>query len=149
MQETPVLFLVWEDPLEKGQATHSSIHGLPGGSDGKESSCDAGDLSSTSGLGGSPGGGHGNPLQYSGLENPHGQKSLAGYSSWGRKETDMTEHPKHTCTHTDNNLNVTYVLFHLNSEGNTISILTLQLRKLGHREGKELPNGVTEQHTEK
>ena len=29
MQETPVLFLGWEDPLEKGQATHSSILGLP------------------------------------------------------------------------------------------------------------------------
>ena len=32
------------------------------------------------GLGRSPGGGHGNPLQYSCLENPHGQRSLAGYS---------------------------------------------------------------------
>ena len=29
MQETPVQFLGWEDPLEKGQATHSSILGLP------------------------------------------------------------------------------------------------------------------------
>ena len=33
----------------------------------------------------------GNPLQYSCLENPHGQRSLAGYSSWGRKESDTTE----------------------------------------------------------
>ena len=38
-----------------------------------------------------PGGGHGNPLQYSYLENPRGQRSLAGYSPWGRKEADMTE----------------------------------------------------------
>ena len=38
-----------------------------------------------------PGGGHGNPLQYSYLENPRGQRSLAGYSPWGRKESDMTE----------------------------------------------------------
>ena len=38
-----------------------------------------------------PGEGHGNPLQYSCLENPHGQSSLAGYSPWGRKESDMTE----------------------------------------------------------
>ena len=38
-----------------------------------------------------PGEGHGNPLQYSCLENPHGQRSLAGYSPWGRKESDMTE----------------------------------------------------------
>ena len=42
-------------------------------------------------LGRSPGGGHGNPLQYSCLENPHRQRSLAGYSLWGRKELDMTE----------------------------------------------------------
>ena len=33
----------------------------------------------------------GYPLQYSCLENPHGQRSLAGCSSWGRKESDMTE----------------------------------------------------------
>jgi len=39
----------------------------------------------------SPGGGHGNPLQYSCLENPHGQRSLADYRSWGPKELDMTE----------------------------------------------------------
>ena len=32
-----------------------------------------------------------NPLQYSCLENPHGQRSLAGYSPWGRKESDTTE----------------------------------------------------------
>ena len=39
----------------------------------------------------SPGGGHGNPLQYSCLENPHGQRSLAGYSPWGHRKSDMTE----------------------------------------------------------
>ena len=42
-------------------------------------------------LGKSPGGGHGNPLQYSFLENPHGQRSLAGYSPLGHKEFDVTE----------------------------------------------------------
>ena len=41
------------------------------------------DTGSISGLGRSPGGGHGNPLQYSCLENPQGQRSLAGYSPWG------------------------------------------------------------------
>ena len=46
--------------------------GFPGGSAGKESACNAGDLSSIPGLGRSPGGGHGNLLQYSCLENPHG-----------------------------------------------------------------------------
>ena len=39
----------------------------------------------------SSGGGHGNPLQYFCLENPHGQRSLVGYSSWGHKESDTTE----------------------------------------------------------
>ena len=42
------------------------------------------------GLGRSPGGGPDNPLQYSCLENPHGQRSLEGYSPWGRKELDTT-----------------------------------------------------------
>ena len=32
-------------------------------------------------------------FQYSSLENPHGQRSLAGYSPWGRKESDITEQP--------------------------------------------------------
>ena len=49
------------------------IRGFPGGSDGKESACNAGDLDLIPGLGRSPGEGHGNPLQYSCLENPHGQ----------------------------------------------------------------------------
>ena len=38
----------------------------------------------------SPGGGHGNPLQYSSLENLHGQRSLAGYSPWSCEESDTT-----------------------------------------------------------
>ena len=60
--------------------------GFSGGSDRKESTCSAEDVGSISGLGRSPGGGHGNPLQYSCLENPHGQRSLVGYSPWGHKE---------------------------------------------------------------
>ena len=39
----------------------------------------------------SPGGRHGNPLLYSCLENPHGQKILVGYSSWVGKKSDKTE----------------------------------------------------------
>ena len=58
---------------------------------GKESAYNVGDLGLTPGLGRSPGGGHGNPLQYSCLENPHGQRSLADYSPWGRKEPDTIE----------------------------------------------------------
>ena len=38
-----------------------------------------------------PGGGHGNSLKYSCLENPHGQRSLEGYIKWGCKEsTEVT-----------------------------------------------------------
>ena len=45
------------------------MNGFPGGSDGQESVCNAGDLSSIPGLGRSPGEGNGNPFQYSCLEN--------------------------------------------------------------------------------
>ena len=65
--------------------------GFLGSSDGKESACNAEDLGSISELERSPGGGHGNPLQYSFLENPHGQRSLTGNSPWGHKELDMIE----------------------------------------------------------
>ena len=44
--------------------------GFPGGSDGKESACDVGDLGLILELGRSLGGEHGNPFQYSSLENP-------------------------------------------------------------------------------
>ena len=50
-----------------------------------------GDLGSIPGSRRSPGGRHGNPLQHSCLENPHGQRNLAGYSPWGRKVSDTTE----------------------------------------------------------
>ena len=164
MQETWVQSLGWEDPLEEGMATHSSIlawrilvgretwwatvHGVakswtrlsdqtelnstelvhsikippdyllkpssyfqlghfflslglffsliipmgfPSSSSGKESTCTAGNPGSIPGLRGFPGGGHGNPLQYSCLENPHRQRSQVGYSSLGCKESDITE----------------------------------------------------------
>ena len=47
-------------------------------------------MGSIPGLGRYPGGEHGNPLQYSCLETPHGQRSLKDYSSQGRTELDMT-----------------------------------------------------------
>ena len=65
--------------------------GFPDVSDGKESSCNVGDLGSILGSRRSPGEGNDYPLQYSYLENPHGQRSLAGYNPWGHKESDMTE----------------------------------------------------------
>ena len=61
------------------------------GSDGKESSCNAGDLDSIPRSGRSPGGGRGDPLQYSCLDNPQRQRSLVGYSPWGLKESDTAE----------------------------------------------------------
>ena len=64
---------------------------FPGSSAGKESTCSAGDPGSIPGLGRCPGGGHGNLLQCSYLENPCGQRSLEGYSPWGHKELDTTE----------------------------------------------------------
>ena len=48
----------------------TKIQGFPGGSDGKEATCNAGDLASIPGSGRSPGDGNGNPLWYSCLENP-------------------------------------------------------------------------------
>ena len=65
--------------------------GFPGASDGEESTHKAGDLGLIPGLGRTPGGGQGNPLQYSCLEKPHGQRSPVGYSPWGRRGSDMTE----------------------------------------------------------
>ena len=65
---------------------------FPGGSDGKESACNAGDLGLMPGLGRSPGGGHGNPFQCPCLENPRDRgDSQVSYSPWGRRELDMTE----------------------------------------------------------
>ena len=52
------------------------------------------------GSGRSPGGGHGNPLQYYCLDNPQGQRNLVGFSPWGHKELDTTEVTWHTHTHT-------------------------------------------------
>ena len=71
MKETPVRFLAREDPLEKGRRDRLPTPvflGFPGGSAGKESDCNTGDLGLIPELGRSPGEGNGHPLQYSGLE---------------------------------------------------------------------------------
>ena len=70
MQETLVWFLGWEDLLRRDELPTAVILGFPGGSDGKEFACKMGDLGLIPGLGRSLGRGHGNPLQYSCLENP-------------------------------------------------------------------------------
>ena len=63
---------------------------FPGGSDGKASVYNTGDPGSIPGLGRYPGEGNGNPLQDYCLKT-HGQRSLVGYSPWGRKDSDTTE----------------------------------------------------------
>ena len=62
MQETLVQFLGQEDPQRRDRLPTPVFLGFPGGSDGKESACNVGDLGSILGLGRSPGGGHGNAL---------------------------------------------------------------------------------------
>ena len=60
----------------------------------KNPPANAGDIIETGlipGSGRSPGGGNGNPLQYSCLENPTDRRALVGYSPQGRKESDSTE----------------------------------------------------------
>ena len=96
----------WYGWILAGSATRISVlwklyatnnhEGLPGGSDGKESTCKVGDLGSIPGLGRSLG--KGNSWKREWPPTPvflpgevHGQRSLAGYSPWGLKELDMTE----------------------------------------------------------
>ena len=91
MEETWVQSLGWEDPLEEVMATHSSIS-----SAGKESTWNAGglrDMGLIPGLERSPGGGHGNPLQYSRLENPTER------GAW-----QATVHQSHRVGHDSSNL---------------------------------------------
>ena len=63
--------------------TSSKESKFPGGSDSKESACNAGDLGSIPGLGRSPGEGNGNPLQYYCLENPMDRGTWQAISPWG------------------------------------------------------------------
>ena len=60
-------------PWRRDRLPTPAFLGFPGGSDDKESACNAGDLGLIPGLGRSPGGGHGNPLQRSCLESPVGR----------------------------------------------------------------------------
>ena len=69
MQETIVQLLGQEVSLEKGRLPTPAFFSYSGGSDGKESTCNVGDLGSIPRLTRCPGGGHGNPLQYSCMEN--------------------------------------------------------------------------------
>ena len=65
--------------------------GIPGGSDGKESACDAEDSGLIPGSGRSPGEGNGNPIQYSCLENPMGRGAWQATVHGSHKELDTTK----------------------------------------------------------
>ena len=68
------------------------VSGFPDVSADKESPCNTWDTGSIPGLGGSPGGGHGNPLQYSCLENPMDRGAWQARVHGVAEESDMTEH---------------------------------------------------------
>ena len=89
--------------------------GFPGGSVGKESACNAGDLGSIPGLGKCPGGGHGNPCQYSGLENPMDRGAWrAAVHGVTRSRTQLIDYAQHIYIHTH---------FYTNKYDNYINIL--------------------------
>ena len=100
---TGCLILHPEFPSGAAEVQQLQQLGLPGGSHGRESDCNAGHLDSIPGLGRSPGKGHGNPLQYSCLENPidrgawwttvHGVTN--SWADWVTKQS--TAHGKHPC----------------------------------------------------
>ena len=77
--------------IQKEKTSYDSTLWGPGGSEGKESTCNVGDLGLIPKLGRSLGEGNSNALQYSCLQNPYGQRTLVGYSPWGREESDTTE----------------------------------------------------------
>ena len=86
MQETPVQFPGREDPCRRDRLPTPVFLGLPGGSAGKESTCNVGDLGLILGLGRSPGEGKGYPLPVFWPGEFHGL-----YRTWGCQESDMTE----------------------------------------------------------
>ena len=91
MQETLVQFLVGKILWRRDRLPTPVFLGFPGGSDSKESACNVSDLGSIPGLGRSPGEEHGNPLQYSCLDNPHGQRTWRATVHGVAKSRDTTE----------------------------------------------------------
>ena len=108
MQETPIQFL--GIPCRRDRLPTPVFMGFPGSSEGKESTCNAGDLSSIPGLRRSPGGGHSNPLQYTCLGNPHGQWSLGS-------QKDTTEGLSTSCLIFVNRIFLKLYLLRYNLQG--------------------------------
>ena len=91
MKVTQHLLLASTTPKKEIKQSLKMCKLFPGGSNGKESTCNAGDLVLIPRLGRSPGGGHDNPLQYLCLENSYGQRSLVAYSPWCHKSCTRLE----------------------------------------------------------
>ena len=83
MQETRFDFWVRKIPWRRDWLPTPVFLGFPGGSGGNESACNAGDMGLISGLG------RPTPIFWSGEF--HGERSLAGYSTWVHKESNTTE----------------------------------------------------------
>ena len=75
---------------------HNEYRCFPGGSDSKESACNAGDPGSIPGLGRSPGEGNGSPLQYSCLENLMDREAWWTTVHGDHMESDTSEVTLHT-----------------------------------------------------
>ena len=82
---------LWQKELFLGMC-FNIVYCFPGGSDSKESACDAGDPGLITGLRISPGEGKGNPLQYSWLENSMDRGTWQATVHGCHKESDMTKH---------------------------------------------------------
>ena len=91
-----ILFLLLVLPKEGLVLSNYVGRGFPGGSVVKNLPANAGTAGSIPGLGRSPGDGNHNPLQYSCLGKPHGQRSLVGYIPWGPNESDTAYQPSNT-----------------------------------------------------
>ena len=91
MQETWFHSWVRKIPWRLDRLPTPVLLGFPGGSHCKEAACNSGDLGLIPGLGRSPGEGHGNTLQCSGLENPHGRRAWRVIVHGITKSQDTTE----------------------------------------------------------
>ena len=87
---SPLLLLPSIFPSIRVFSSESALH-----ISGKEHACNAGDTGLIPGLGRSPGGRHGNPLQYSCWENPMERGACQAMGPWDHKESDMTEVTEH------------------------------------------------------
>ena len=93
MQEILIQSWVGKIPWRRDRLPTPVLLGFPGGLDGKESAYNATDLGSIPGLRKSPRGGHGNPLQHSGLENAMDRGARwATVHEVAKSQTEVTEH---------------------------------------------------------